>query len=112
MAWQGTGVSTLAKVRELLEETSWSLASFSPIGVLHFTHVDPVPEGSPYPYPDFIQVVYAGSLGSYDPELKEADDYVLGSEFVPVGEARRLPLDAGQVGFLDAAIRASERDVV
>ena len=98
--------------RELLEETGWSLASFSPIGVLHFTHIDPVPKGSPYPYPDFIQVVYAGNPEAYHPELKEADDYVLGSELVPVVEARRLPLGAGQVGFLDAATRASERDAV
>ena len=34
----------------------------------------------------------------------EPDEYVLGAEFVPIVEAKRLDLDAGQPGFLDAAV--------
>ena len=90
--------------REVLEETGWSLACFRPIGILHFTHIDPVPEGWIYPHPDFLQIVYAGSPGAYHPELKEEDEYVLGSELVPVADARRLALDAGQQVFLDTAL--------
>lgn len=97
--------------REVLEETGWGLACFRPIGVLHFTHLDAVPEDWPYPYPDFIQIVYAASPGAYHPELKEEDEYVLGSEFLPVAEARMLPLDAGQQGFLDTALGESLRVV-
>ena len=97
--------------REVLEETGWSLAYFRPIGILHYTHIDPMPEGWSYPHPDFLQIVYAGSPGAYHPELKEMDEYVLGSEFVSVADARRLPLDAGQQMFLDTALRVSLRVV-
>ena len=98
--------------REVLEETGWSLVSFRPIGILHFTHIDPVPAGWSYPHPDFLHIVSAGSPGAYHPELKEVGGYELGSEFVPVAEARRLPLGAGQQGFLDAALRTLEEDVL
>ena len=88
----------------MLEETGWSLGCFRSIGILHFTHIDPVPEGRSYPYPDFLQIVYAGCAGEYHPELKEVDGYEQGSEFVSVADARRLPLDAGQQMFLNAAL--------
>ncbi len=97
--------------REVLEETGWSLAWFRPIGILHFNYVDPLPEGWSYPHPDFLQIVYAGSPGEYNPELKEVDEYVLGSEFVSVTDARRLPLNAGQQVFLDTALGQSLRVV-
>ena len=93
--------------REMLEETGWTLACFRPIGILHFTSTDTAPEGSPYPYPDFLQIVYAGSPGSYHPELKEVDGYELGSELVSFADARRLSLDAGQQVFLNAALNVS-----
>ncbi len=93
--------------REMLEETGWSLSSFRPIGILHFHHTNPAPEGWTYPYPDFLQIVYAGTPGEYHPEQKEVDGYELASEFVPVVEVRQLPLDAGQHVFLDTAISAS-----
>ena len=97
--------------REVLEETGWDLASFRPIGILHFTHTDAAPKGWTYPYPDFLQIVYAGSPGEYRPELKEPDGYELGSEFVPVDRVRLLPLDAGQHVFLDAALSVPLRVV-
>ena len=97
--------------REVLEETGWSLAWFRPIGILHFNYIDPLPEGWSYPHPDFLQIVYAGSPGEYHPELKEVDEYVLGSEFVEVSSARRLPLNAGQQVFLDTALGQSLRVV-
>ena len=95
--------------REVLEETGWSLASFRQIGIMHFRHIDPVPDGWTYPYPDFLQAVYAATPGAYRPELREVDGFELGAEFVPVDEARRLDLDAGQHVFLDAALRVEHR---
>ena len=68
-----------------------------------------MPEGWIFPYPDFIHIVYAGSPGSYHPELKEVDGYELGSEFVPVAEAQRLNLETGQQAFLDTALRSRLR---
>ena len=90
--------------REMMEETGCSLASYRPIGILHYTHTEAVPEGWIFPHPDFLQIVYAGSLGEYHPELREEDEFVLGSEFMPIAEARRMPLNAGQQVFLDAAL--------
>ena len=95
--------------REVLEETGWNLAYFRPIGILHYTHINPMPEGWSYPYTDFLQIVYAGSAGEYHPELKEVDGYEIGSEFVSVADAQRLPLDAGQQVFLDTALRSRLR---
>ena len=91
--------------REVLEETGWSLAWFHPIGILHFTHVDPMLEGRSYPYPDFLQIVYAAGAGAYHPELKERDGYELDSKLVPVAEVQDLPLNSGQQVFLNAALK-------
>ena len=67
------------------------------IGVMHLHHIDPMPDGYTYPYfPDVLHVVYAAAPGGYHPELREVDGYELGAELVPVDEARRLGLNAGQ----------------
>ena len=99
----------VALQREVLEETGWSLACFRPIGVLQCTQLGAVPEDSPYPYPDFLQAVYAGSPGEHQPELKAVNGYELGSEFVSIADARRMPLNAGQQVFLSAASGESLR---
>ncbi len=90
--------------REVLEETGWSLECFRPIGILHYTHIDPMPEGWSYPYPDFIQIVYAGSAGEYHPEMKEVDGYEIGSEFLLLADVQSLSLNMGQHVFLDTAV--------
>ena len=92
--------------RELLEETGWTIARLQLIGFRHFHHLTPKPPGWTYPHPDFLQVVYACVPGEYRPERMEPDEYVLGTKFLPIAEARRLDLDAGQPGFLDAAVAA------
>ena len=90
--------------REVIEETGWSLVFFKPIGILHFTHVDPVQEDQET-QPDFLQVVYAGTPGEYHPELKEVDGYELDSKFVPIDQARQMPLGVGQQTFLETAVK-------
>ena len=92
--------------REVIEETGWGLASFKLIGILHFTNIDPQPEGQKT-QPDFLQVVYAGIPGKYHPELKEAGGYELGSEFVSIDQVRQMPLGTGQQTLLETAIRAT-----
>ena len=96
--------------REVMEETGWSLACIQPIGILHITFIDPKPEDYSYPYPDyphpdFIQIVFAARPGDHYPDLKVVDGHEIRSEFVPVAEARQLPLDAGQQEFLTTAIK-------
>ena len=98
-----------ALCREVIEETGWSLKCFRPIGILHFIFLDNEPDDWTYPYPDFLHIVYAGSPGAYHPELKELDGYELGSEFVPIANARSLPLNTGQQVLLSAALGESIR---
>ena len=95
--------------REVIEETGWSLAFCKPIGILHFAHIYPMSEGGKI-QPDFLQVVYAGIPGKYYPELKEADGYELGAEFVSIDQVRQMPLGTGQQTFLETAVRATLRN--
>ena len=44
--------------REVLEETGWVLRAPIMLGFMHFHNLSPKPPGHPYPYPDFIQMVY------------------------------------------------------
>ena len=92
--------------REVLEETGWTIARLQRIGFRHFHHLTPKPDGWSYPYPDFIQVVYACTPGEHRPEFMQPDEYVLSAEFMPIPEVEQLELDAGQAGFLDAAVAA------
>ena len=92
--------------REVIEETGWSLAFCKPIGILHFTHICPMSEGE-RTLSDFLQVVYVGIPGKYYPELKEADGYELGAEFVSIDQVRQMPLGTGQLTFLETAVRAT-----
>ena len=45
--------------REMREETGWEVEVGDMLGVLHFRHLTPKPEGHAYPYPDFLHLVYA-----------------------------------------------------
>jgi ADP-ribose pyrophosphatase YjhB (NUDIX family) len=48
--------------REVVEETGWLIepSSLRQLGWLHHEDLTPRPGGSPYPHPDFLQVVLAG----------------------------------------------------
>ncbi len=45
--------------REVREESGWMVDVGERLGVLHFHHLTPRPAGHSYPYPDFLQLVYA-----------------------------------------------------
>jgi ADP-ribose pyrophosphatase YjhB (NUDIX family) len=60
--------------REVLEETGWEIAAPRQLGVVHFHHLTPRPEGYRYPYPDFLHVVYAAAGVRHDPAARKADD--------------------------------------
>ena len=92
--------------REVIEETGWSLVFCTPIGVLHFTHVRPMPRDQAV-QPDFLQVVYAAIPGEYHPELREVDGYEIGSEFVSIDQVRGTSLGTGQETYIETAIRAT-----
>jgi 8-oxo-dGTP pyrophosphatase MutT (NUDIX family) len=89
--------------RETLEETGWSLTSLRLLGFKHFHHLTPKPVA--YPYPDFLQVVFAATAKGYHPDQRAVDDYELDARFLPLAEVRALPLSPIQRRFLDAAVQ-------
>jgi 8-oxo-dGTP pyrophosphatase MutT (NUDIX family) len=88
--------------REALEETGWSLRSLRLLGFKQFHHLTPKPDNHPYPYPDFLQAVYAATAETYHPDQRIADDYELDARFLPIAEVRALALSPVQWMFLDA----------
>jgi len=79
-------------MREVLEETGWTIEQLQLIGVKHFHHLTPMPQGYHYPYPDFLQMIYRARAQQHLPEAREIDGYELETKFIPVEEALRLPL--------------------
>ena len=92
--------------RELLEETGWTPEGARVVGFRHFRNLGPKQPVHPYPYPDFLQVVYAARAGEYLPDRRLDDGYEVESVFRPVAEVRALALRPGEFVFLDAALRA------
>lgn len=90
--------------REVLEETGWRLKQTAVLGFVHYRHLTPEPEGHPYPYPDFIQVIYTAVAGTFHPEAIEPDEYVTSSRFQPIADVMDLALKPGQQALLTAAI--------
>ncbi len=97
---------TLAETlqREVLEETGWTLSDWSLLGVMHFRHLAPKPEGYPYPYPDFLQLIYRAEAGRFVPGAQAPSEWELGCELRPIREARLLDLTPSQLLFLEAAL--------
>jgi 8-oxo-dGTP pyrophosphatase MutT (NUDIX family) len=91
--------------REALEETGWSLRSLRLLGFKYFHHLMPRPAVYPYPYPDFLQVVYTAVVEVCYPDRRIMDDYELDARFLPLAEVRALPLSPVQRMFLDAAVQ-------
>src|SRR5215212_10427906 len=79
-------------MREVLEETGWTIEQLQLIGVKHFHHLTPMPQDYRYPYPDFLQMIYRAKAQQHLPEAREIDGYELETKFIPVEEALRLPL--------------------
>lgn len=92
--------------REVLEETGWRLQSLVLIGFKHFHHLTPCPPGYAYPYPDFLQAVYAGTAVSYHPTAIDTNGHELGTAFCPITEASAYNLSSGEQILLQAALNA------
>jgi 8-oxo-dGTP pyrophosphatase MutT (NUDIX family) len=90
--------------REALEETGWSLTSLRLLGFKHFHHLTPRPVAYSYPYPDFLQVIYAAIADAYHPDQRIVDDYELDARFLPLVEILALSLSPIQRMFLDSAV--------
>ena len=89
--------------REIGEESGWMVDRIKLLGFMRFSHLDPKQPDYHYPYPDFVQLVYAAEAIAYHPDLIAEDDYVIGMQFMPVSVVRRMALTPKERMFLDAA---------
>jgi ADP-ribose pyrophosphatase YjhB (NUDIX family) len=80
-------------VREVHEETGWRLdrPSFQRLGWLHLRHLGACPPDYPYPYPDFLQLVFAATARQSDADSpagwKDLDGHEQSSALVGIAEA-------------------------
>lgn len=95
--------------REVLEETGWTVKSPQVTGFIHFHHLTDKPLGYRYPYPDFVQLIYAGSAGDYFPQKREPDAFVAGSRFRPIGEIAELIASDQQIFLRHALLNHRRR---
>jgi ADP-ribose pyrophosphatase YjhB (NUDIX family) len=94
--------------REVQEETGWMIEDERLLGLLHFRHLTPRPDGYRYHYPDFLHLVYAATAGRYDARLREVDGYELEAGFQPSATVLTLPLSRGERALLRAAMSMAE----
>ncbi len=79
-------------MREVLEETGWTIDQLRLLGVKHYHHLTPMPLDYRYPYPDFLQIVYRAWAQQYFPAAREIDGYEIETKFISTTAALRLPL--------------------
>ena len=77
--------------REVAEETGWTLYKLKPFSVAHFKHTTPKPEDYPYPYPNFLWLIYTAEAVDFDRERmfsaeRLAEEYVISSLFRPISQ--------------------------
>ena len=89
--------------REVVEETGWRIGPETPLGLRHFRHLSPRPTDYPYPYPEFVQRVYAALAVEYFPQGRLEDGWEMESKFVEIPDVPGLALHAGELAFLAAA---------
>ena len=90
--------------REVQEETGWSLVDTAVLGFVHFQHLGPKPANYPYPYPNFVQVIFTAKATRFDATAIVEDAYVTSSSFQPIKKVLTWALKDGQKDLLRAAI--------
>jgi hypothetical protein len=80
------------------------MGPISLIGVRHFHHLTPAPLRWPYPYPDFLQVVFVGRARALLDEHKLEEE--ISAYLRPLQDVRAMGLPDDQIIYLDAALRA------
>ena len=87
--------------RELLEETGWTVRGEPAlVGLFHYHIHSSKPLDYPYPYPDFLQLLYKAEADRHFPEAMEVDGFELGAEFRSPAVVQRLPLSRGEISLL------------
>jgi 8-oxo-dGTP pyrophosphatase MutT (NUDIX family) len=103
----GESVDATAR-REVLEECGWRVGTLRPLGVLHFRHLTPRPEGYPYPYPDFLQALFVAEAESFERGAIRREGWEKSSRLTPVSRAKDL-IGPDQRTLLAAALQVRRR---
>ena len=90
--------------RELLEETGWEVGPARLLGVIVYRHVLPRPPGFPFPYPEFVQVIYAAEAVAHHPGAMLPDEVDGEAVFVPIARAYEMRISRWQREFLKLAV--------
>lgn len=92
--------------RELVEECGWRVGGLKPLGVHHFRHLGAPPEGTRFPWADFLHPLFVAEGVAYDRRgLKRAGEIEAGSSLVPISRAIDQ-LSGRERVLLEAALRA------
>ncbi len=89
-----------ALAREITEETGWHFVHPQLLGVVCYHHLTPCPDAYPYPYPEFLQVVYSVQAEKYSDVGRQENDYEKEARFLTILEALKLPIASGQKAYL------------
>ncbi len=89
--------------REMREETGWTFAEPRLIGFMHFLHQTPKPFAYPYPYPSFLQLVYAATAQQKLVDASIEDDWVEATFFSAVDALESYAIAPAQLAYLKAA---------
>ncbi|MEM8857917.1 MAG: NUDIX hydrolase [Chloroflexota bacterium] len=92
--------------REILEETGWLVNDLNLFGFAHLRHTTPKPNNYPYPYPDFIWLIYTANATEHQPNRmfspkQLADEFVIGAKFVEIAQAANFLSERDQ-SLIDA----------
>jgi 8-oxo-dGTP pyrophosphatase MutT (NUDIX family) len=90
--------------REILEETGCLVTSSQPLALLHFHHLTDKPAVYPYPYPDFVQMVFA-VRGTPGPFTGDPDRYEASVELVAPSQLAAIALPAYQRLLVRSALQ-------
>ncbi len=90
--------------RECLEETGWSVQVGQLIAVTHCQHQTPKPTNYPFPYPDFIQVIYIAEAIERQIDGRIDDDYETDSRFELIDIVKNMPLTPNQHLIFERAL--------
>lgn len=95
-------------VREVGEETGWTIGNLRPLGVKHFHHLSPKSPNYPYPYPDFLQLIYLGDSLAHEPGVRKGAGWEIASAFQPITGSLLSILRLSDRHFLNAARRLNQ----
>lgn len=95
-----------AAVRAIREETGWTVEHFRPLGVRSFHHLSPKPARYPYPFPEFVQLIYVADAVSYNETDKDPNSWESKAEFVPFTSSTVRTLRISDRHFLMTARRS------